>query len=57
METALTLLIYTIALIAVSLLGAYMPYIRKLTDTQIHLLIAMSAGIFLGILFFLLLLL
>ena len=55
METALTLLIYTIALIAVSLLGAYMPYIRKLTDTQIHLLIAMSTGIFLGILFFLLL--
>ena len=55
METALTFVIYTVALIGVSLLGAYMPYIRKLTDTQVHLLIAMSAGIFLGILFFLLL--
>ena len=55
METALTFIIYTVALLAVSLLGAYMPYIRKLTDDQVHLLIALSAGIFLGILFFLLL--
>lgn len=55
METAVTLLIYSVALIAVSLLGAYMPFIKKLEDGQIHLLIAVSAGIFLGILFFLLL--
>ena len=55
MEAALTLTIYTIVLIAVSLLGAYMPYVKKLSDSQVHLLIAMSAGIFLGILFFLLL--
>ena len=55
METVLTFVIYTVALLAVSLLGAYMPYFRKLDDNQVHLLIAMSAGIFLGILFFLLL--
>ena len=55
MEIALTFVIYTVALVGVSLLGAYMPYVKKLTDKEIHLLIAMSAGIFLGILFFLLL--
>ena len=55
METALTLAIYIIALFAFALLGAYTPYVRKLTDNQIHLLVALSAGIFLGILFFLLL--
>lgn len=55
METALTFIIYTVALLGVSFLGAYMPYIRKLEDDQVHLLIALSAGIFLGILFFLLL--
>ena len=55
MDAALTLTVYIVALFAVSLVGAYVPHIRKLTDNQIHLLIAMSAGIFLGILFFLLL--
>ena len=55
METALTFIIYTVALLAVSLAWAYMHYIRKLDDNQVHLLIALSAGIFLGILFFLLL--
>lgn len=55
MEVALTFLIYSAALITVSLIGAYTPYIRPLTDRQVHLLIALSAGIFLGILFFLLL--
>lgn len=55
MESALILTIYIAALFAVALLGAYTPYIRKLDDKQIHLLVALSAGIFLGILFFLLL--
>lgn len=54
METALTFLIYTVALLAVSMAGAYLPFVKKLSDNQIHLLIAVSAGIFLGILFFLL---
>ena len=55
MESALILTIYIVALFAVAMLGAYTPYIRKLDDRQIHLLVALSAGIFLGILFFLLL--
>ena len=55
MEAVSTFIIYAIAIIAVSLLGAYMPFIRKLSDGQVHLLISLSAGIFLGILFFLLL--
>lgn len=55
MEVWATFLIYTLALLAVSALGAYMPFIRKLDDKQTHLLVALSTGIFLGILFFLLL--
>lgn len=55
MEVWLTFAIYAVALIAVSALGAYVPFIKKLDDGQTHLLIALSAGIFLGILFFLLL--
>lgn len=55
MEAALALTIYIIVMLAVSLFGAYLPFVRKLEDNQIHLLIALSAGIFLGILFFLLL--
>lgn len=54
METWITFLICAAALIAASALGAYMPFIRKLTDKQVHLLVSLSAGIFLGILFFLL---
>ena len=54
METALMLTIYIIALLGAALLGAYTPYVRKLNDHQVHLLVALSAGIFLGILFFLL---
>ena len=55
MEPALALIIYIVVMLAVSLAGAYLPFFRKLEDNQIHLLIALSAGIFLGILFFLLL--
>ncbi len=55
MDSALMLAIYFVSLLGVALLGAYTPYFRKLTDNQIHLLVALSAGIFLGILFFMLL--
>jgi zinc transporter ZupT len=55
MDTVSIFLIYTVALIGVSMVGAYLPYIRPLTDKQVHLLVALSSGIFLGILFFLLL--
>ncbi len=55
MEIAVTFLIYTVILLAVAMAGAYTPFIRELSDRQTHLLVALSAGIFLGILFFLLL--
>lgn len=55
MEVWLTFVTYAVALIIVSLLGAYTPYIKNLSDKQVHLLISLSAGIFLGIMFFLLL--
>ncbi len=44
-----------LAIIAISMMGAYVPYMRSLSDAQIHTLIALSAGIFIGVLFFLLL--
>lgn len=55
MDVALTFVICTIALIAVSVLGAIVPFVKKLTDEKVHMLIALSAGIFLGLLFFMLL--
>lgn len=45
---------YMLVLGAVSIAGAALPQVRKLTDSQTHYLIALSAGIFLGLLFVLL---
>ena len=45
MEIALTFAIYTIVLVAVSLFGAYTPYIRPLSDKQIHLLVALISAL------------
>ncbi|MDR2865949.1 MAG: ZIP family metal transporter [Methanomassiliicoccaceae archaeon] len=50
-----TLLIFTAAVLAVSLAGAYIPLLKKMSARQMHLMVALSAGIFLGILFFMLL--
>jgi zinc transporter ZupT len=55
MDPIITFLIYMVIIIAVSLAGAYLPFVKKMSDKQIHLLIALSAGIFLGILFLMLL--
>ncbi|MFA6710421.1 MAG: ZIP family metal transporter [Candidatus Methanomethylophilaceae archaeon] len=55
MDPIITFLVYAIVLFAVSMAGAYVPFIRRLSDTQVHLLVALSAGIFLGILFLMLL--
>jgi zinc transporter ZupT len=55
MEDLALYALYAIILFAASMLGAYLPFIKKLTDDQGHLMVAFSAGIFLGILFFLLL--
>lgn len=55
MDAIITFLLYAAILLVISMIGAYIPYIRKLSDKQVHLLVALSAGIFIGILFFLLL--
>lgn len=55
MEIWLTFAVYAVALIVVSLLGAYTPYVKNISDRQVHLLISLSAGIFLSMMFFLLL--
>ncbi|MDR0778003.1 MAG: ZIP family metal transporter [Methanomassiliicoccaceae archaeon] len=51
----IVLLIFASAILAVSLAGAYIPTMRKMDPRQVHLMVALSAGIFLGILFFMLL--
>ena len=45
---------YAVILFLVSMVGAYLPQIRKLSDEQTHMLIALGAGIFLGLLFLML---
>ena len=51
----LTLLVFSLVIISVSLAGASIPYIRKMDNRQVHLMVALSAGIFLGVLLFMLL--
>lgn len=54
MNSLIVMLGYMLILCAVSAVGAYLPQIRKMGDRETHLLIALSAGIFLGLLFVLL---
>ncbi|MBR1973169.1 MAG: divalent heavy-metal cations transporter, partial [Candidatus Methanomethylophilaceae archaeon] len=51
MDKLIVLLGYMFILCVVSAAGAYLPQIRKMDDRQTHFLIALSAGIFLGLLF------
>lgn len=53
MDDVLVFAGYAAILFAVCIAGAYLPQIRQLTDAQKHLLIAISAGIFLGLIFWL----
>ena len=55
MEPGMLFLLYSILLIAVSMIGAYLPQIGRVQDSRAHLMIALSAGIFLGLLLFILL--
>lgn len=55
MESLITFSMYALLLLAASMVGALLPRIKKLDDRQAHLLVSLSAGIFLGLLFFLLL--
>lgn len=55
MDPLVTFVLYSLLLLVVSMAGACLPRIRSLTDRQAHLLMSLSAGIFLGLLLFLLL--
>ena len=55
MEPEIIFAIYSILLIGISLVGAYLPQMGKTQDGRAHLMIALSAGIFLGLLLFILL--
>ncbi|MDR0309626.1 MAG: ZIP family metal transporter [Candidatus Methanoplasma sp.] len=54
MEELALFLICVIAILAVSLLGAYAPMSFRATDKQMHLMIAFGSGVFIGILFLIL---
>ena len=55
MEPIVKFLLYSLLLVAVSFVGAYLPTIGKKKDGRIHLMISLSAGIFIGLLMFMLL--
>ncbi len=55
MNTVIMFLIYSLAILAISMIGAYLPRMRTLSDRQIHLLVSLSTGIFIGLLFLMLL--
>jgi zinc transporter ZupT len=55
MDPYVILMIFVAVILAVSLIAAFLPRMMKLDMRQIHLMVALSAGIFLGILFFMLL--
>lgn len=46
---------YSLAILAVSMVGACLPRIGNMSDRTVHRLVALSAGIFIGLLFLLLL--
>ncbi|MCL2142913.1 MAG: ZIP family metal transporter [Methanomassiliicoccaceae archaeon] len=51
----IVLLVFALVIMIMSLAGASVPQMRKMDSRRIHLMVALSAGIFLGILFFMLL--
>lgn len=55
MDAVLLFLLYSLGILAVSMVGACLPLARDLTDRQVHALVSFSAGIFVGLLFLLLL--
>jgi zinc transporter ZupT len=55
MDPYAALMILSAIVILVSLAGAYIPYLRDMNSRQVHLMVALAAGIFIGILFFMLL--
>lgn len=54
MDISISFIICVVLVLAVSIVGAYLPMAFKATDRQIHLMIAFSTGVFIGILFLIL---
>lgn len=54
MEPILLFILYSILLIAVSLVAAYLPMAGHMKDERAHMMIALSTGIFIGLLMFML---
>jgi Predicted divalent heavy-metal cations transporter len=54
METTTSLVLCVIAIFVVSVVCAYLPMKMRSKDSQMHLMISFSAGVFLGILFLIL---
>ena len=53
-DPLIVLIIFAAVILAVSLLGAFLPVMIKAGPRLMHLMVAFSAGVFLGILFFML---
>lgn len=54
-DPLMVLVLFAVAILATSLAGAYLPNLRETDSRRTHLLVALSSGIFIGILFFTLL--
>jgi len=54
MEPMIMFILYSALLVVFSAIGAYLPRATKMSEESIHLLIALSAGLFLGLLLFIL---
>lgn len=55
MDAMLLFIIYSVLLIVVSLIAAYLPQTGRLNDKSAHMMIALSTGIFMGLMVFMLL--
>jgi len=55
MEQTATFAVFILAILVVSIVASLLPLMIKMNDKQAHLLIALSAGIFTGVLFLMLL--
>jgi zinc transporter ZupT len=55
MDSLVLLLVFSVSIIAVSLLGGSLPLLRKWSPGQLHLMAALSAGVFIGATFIILL--
>lgn len=48
MSTLVELAVYILAIIIISLIGGALPYLRKWSSSNLHYFVAISAGVFIG---------